>query len=812
MRSENRDPLIWLGDVERVSGTVLRVLASRPPWFLTLVRLADGKQTKLPGIFPSPGPSADLSFEGLHVRMARTSRGDSLHILPDQPDFRVVPGVFNDLGVADEVIFDSYGLPVTSAGLSDYLYDAIRGLDRNTAQLMTSELGPIQLLDALDNARPVFFLDTFRMEVSFAIGLLDTWRSKRDEHRAEIALRCLGLKAEHARTALLHAMSRAQQSGKPITPLGAACKIARYPYRLAALQGVGFKVADRAAGVMKAPLGDRDRILAAARHVLEDIAKSKGHTVVAAAHLVTSTIRLLEDENPSGRAPGQPLEPELVQNILLDSDPDRAGFVFPIGAHGGRSPVGLNDVCQAEAMIARRIGRMIRASKGEPVVQPPPMATLKAICGFTPDPKQIAAVELCLAERFSILHGGPGCGKTSVSKGVAHSAKAAGRRILLLSPTGRAAKRMAEAIGLPAQTVHSALEYGGPGQGFRRNAEHPLDADTILLDEAGMSDVTLFRDLLEAVRPDAQLILIGDQDQLPSVYAGAVLADLVNCGCVPVARLSRGFRTAATNPINPFARSVRNGDAQLPPASPSLRFDQLESDEMIVRRLLEELQKHINAGAPIDEIIVLAPMRRGLAGINHLNGAIQDLVNPRAKSRGLPVGWNEGFVAAPGDRVMWTSRDNDLGLVNSDTGIVTRVSQERRRLWADFGAGEMEVPGHKLKSMTLAYAVTVHKAQGSEYRHVLMPISPAHRAMTRRNLLYTGITRAKQTLWMGGDPSTFFGGVQECSDYDRQTMLRLYLRDQAVGMDQVARGVYEVRRTSDPIRPAETSMQMECPL
>ncbi len=389
--------------------------------------------------------------------------------------------------------------------------------------------------------------------------------------------------------------------------------------------------------------------------------------------------------------------------------------------------------------------------------------------GMQYDEIQGEAIRRAALAKVMILTGGPGTGKTTTTQGIIAAYRAYGLKILLAAPTGRAAKRMSEATGLEAKTIHRLLECK-PSEGYGKNEENPLEGDVLIVDECSMIDIIMMNSLLKAIPPGMRLILVGDIDQLPSVGAGNVLRDMIASGRFPVIRLTRIFRQALASRIIRNAHRINGG--QMPDLSngKDTDFFFLEREEPeaaaaeIVKLVKEKLPRYY--GMQPSMIQVLTPMQRGVAGATNLNLMLQEAINPQGE--GLR---RSGFIFRPGDRVMQIKNNYDKDVFNGDIGMIETVDLTDRTLSVAFDHRKIIYDATELDELVHAYATTIHKAQGSEYPIVVMPVLMTHFVMLQRNLIYTGITRAKKVLVMVGTRKALSYAVGNVTVTERNTML-----------------------------------------
>jgi len=388
-------------------------------------------------------------------------------------------------------------------------------------------------------------------------------------------------------------------------------------------------------------------------------------------------------------------------------------------------------------------------------------------------PAQRQAVQTALTRPVTVLTGGPGTGKTTTLRAIIRLLQAAGATFVLAAPTGRAAKRMSEVTGAGAKTIHRLLEVS-PGEGFtfKRNADNPLDADMVIVDEASMLDVLLTNHLLKAIPPGAHLLLVGDVDQLPSVGAGNVLRDIIDSGEVAVVQLQTIFRQAAGSYIITNAHRINQGQMPLFPrdANDFFLFPMEEVDaaaDMVVDLVARRIPRRF--GIPSDEIQVLTPMHRGPLGVAALNQRLQTLLNPPDARK--PERIQGGRVFRVGDRVMQIRNNYDLDVFNGDMGVITGIDGVMHTLTVTFDGRDVAYDWASLDELTHAWAISVHKSQGSEFRAVVMPVHTTHYIMLQRNLLYTGVTRAKELVVLVGTKRAIGIAVRNDKVAERNTAL-----------------------------------------
>jgi exodeoxyribonuclease V alpha subunit len=393
----------------------------------------------------------------------------------------------------------------------------------------------------------------------------------------------------------------------------------------------------------------------------------------------------------------------------------------------------------------------------------------------------MACSPLCISAGLIEPRGGPGVGKTTIVKAILRILAAKGTNILLCAPTGRAAKRMTEATGFEAKTIHRLLEVDPKGGGFKRGDDNPLDCDLLVVDETSMVDIMLMQALMKAVPDKTALLIVGDIDQLPSVGPGQVLADLIASGAVPVVRLTEVFRQAAQSRIITSAHRINQGlipDLRPPETESDFYFVQADDPEAAVGRIIELVKIRIPKRFgldPIRDIQVLCPMNRGGVGARSLNIELQAALNPAGDRKVERFGW----TFAPGDKVMQIENDYDKEVYNGDIGYIgyiDDVDPNEGEIVASFDGRSVTYRFGELDMLVPAYAATIHKSQGSEYPAVIIPVLTQHYAMLQRNLLYTGVTRGKRLVVLVGQKKAVAIAVNNVSGRRRWSKLAEWLR------------------------------------
>jgi exodeoxyribonuclease V alpha subunit len=420
---------------------------------------------------------------------------------------------------------------------------------------------------------------------------------------------------------------------------------------------------------------------------------------------------------------------------------------------GQTACVFLGGLYHAERTIAERLHRLINGTLPWPWIDPAKaLPWIEQKTGLSLAESQTAAVRLALLSKVMVITGGPGVGKTTIVNSILRILAAKGVELLLCAPTGRAAKRMKEATGFEAKTIHRLLEVDPKTGGFKRDGDNPLKGDVLVVDEASMVDVLLMQALVKAVPDNAALLIVGDIDQLPSVGPGQVLADIIASGSVPVVRLTEVFRQAAQSRIITNAHRINQGfmpELSAPEGASDFYFVSADDPETAVARIIELVKTRIPQRFGLDPILdiqVLCPMNRGGVGARSLNIELQKSLNPAGDRKVERFGWTFG----PGDKVMQIENDYDKEVYNGDIGYVDDVDPDEGELTASFDGRPVIYSFGELDRLVPAYAATIHKSQGSEYPAVVIPVMTQHYTMLQRNLLYTGVTRGKRLVVLVG--------------------------------------------------------------
>lgn len=534
----------------------------------------------------------------------------------------------------------------------------------------------------------------------------------------------------------------------------AAMVVERHPYRLALeVRGVGFKTADRIASTLGVRADHPERVQAGVVHCLGKLAEA-GHVCCPRAELGRASCELLGVELPHVEAGVDALW--AAERVVVENED-----VFLARYHKAES-----ELCSGLLRVLRRPSRELAGLREA-------VGHFERETGHTLSAGQRACLQQAGAHKVLVITGGPGVGKTTVVRAVLRAFEAAKLEVNLAAPTGRAAKRLGQATGRRATTLHRLLEFEPRAGRFKRDEQCPLSAQAVIVDEASMVDVELARSLVAALGDDARLVLVGDADQLPSVGPGSVLQDLIQSGRVPTARLSTIFRQGEGSSIVHNAHSILSGEKPITDASGSRRQEFFvverrdpERAAQLIGELVEQRIPSRFGFDPLDEVQVLSPMHRGGAGTQALNELLQRRLNPDGAQ--LEHGDSSFRV---GDKVMQLKNDYEKEVYNGDVGRIAGVDTEAHRMRVVFEGRSVSYAGRELDALVLAYAVSVHKSQGSEYPAVVLPLLTSHFPMLSRNLLYTAVTRAKRLCVLVADSRALELALAELGREARQTRL-----------------------------------------
>jgi exodeoxyribonuclease V alpha subunit len=629
-------------------------------------------------------------------------------------------------------------MPADIIGIEKYLGSGlVKGIGPKFAKLIVSHFG-LETFEVIDTEIDRL-LDVPGIGKGRVAKIKESWEKQKDVKDIMVFLQGHGVSSTYA--AKIY-----KQYGKDSIE-----KVQDNPYCLADdIWGIGFKTADGIAEKLGYEKNDLKRCRSGILYTLSKLSED-GHVYSEREQLVKSAKELLQaDEEHIVQAIDQMIEAE---DLILD---DEAIFLPPF--------------YYAEVGVANKIKRLLEDSSGTLFDGTLNIEEIVKQTSILYDDIQIAAIGQAVKSKFMVLTGGPGTGKTTTTLGIIAALESLGQSILLAAPTGRASKRMSEATGKEAKTIHRLLEYN-PAEGYGRNEENPLQGGVLIVDESSMIDVILMNSLLKAVPSQMKVILVGDIDQLPSVGAGNVLRDIIDSDVVPVVRLTRIFRQAQSSRIITNAHKINQG--VFPDISngkdADFFFIKQEDPELAAKEIVNIVKNRIPKAYhySTNDIQVLAPMQRSVVGATNLNIILQEAINPEGDS--LSRG---GFKYRKGDRIMQIRNNYDKEVFNGDIGYVKEVNLEERTLTAIYEGRPVEYEDSELDELTLAYATTIHKSQGSEYPVVVIPLLMTHFVMLQRNLIYTGITRAKKICIIVGTTKALAYSVHNMVVLKRNTKLK----------------------------------------
>ncbi len=652
--------------------------------------------------------------------------------------------------------------PETLLGIERYLGSGmIPGIGQELAKRLVARFG-VETLSVIERA-PQRLTEVDGIGPSRASSISKAWVEQHDIQDVMVFLRGHGVSTAYA-------VRIYRRYGAD-----AVAVVRRNPYRLAIdIWGIGFKIADGIARSLGIDQRAPERLEAGVLHVLDELTED-GHV-----------------HAPSDAVLGRAAELLAVESELIDQAVERllaSQLVVREVLSQGMPCLALVQMWESERDAAAAFARLADTAMAPwniDVVKG--LAWFEERAGLELAAQQRSAVAAAMADKCVVITGGPGVGKTTIVRAIVSLWAAKNRRIALAAPTGRAAKRLAESTGMAALTLHRLLEFQPKTGSFARNQEEPLEVDALVVDEVSMVDIDLFRSLCSALPPAAQLVLVGDVDQLPSVGPGAVLGDVIASGAATVVELTEIFRQAAASRIVVNAHRVNRGeppDLEAPPGGDPARSDfyfverddPVAARDMVVELVTDRMPSRFGLD-PLRDIQVLTPMHRGELGTMALNGVLQARLNPAGAGRGEVTRGER--VLRVGDKVMQVRNDYDKDVFNGDVGVVSGLRADEdgdRVLEVELGDGRrVEYGPADVDQLAHAYAISVHKSQGSEYPAVVLPLLTQHYLMLQRNLLYTAITRGKRLVVLVGSRRAVQMAVANRSAHARWTWLAQRIR------------------------------------
>lgn len=706
-------------DVVKIEGRVERLVYQDRNEVFRIIRVTtDNGVIAVVGMIPPVQVGQEVRAQGkweVHTRFGRQLKADSVEIV----------------------------LPNTTEGIERFLGNGlVPGIGPMTAKRIVETLGVETLRIIVDEPERLTGIPGLSNEK--AIELVELLRQQAGLGETFAFLHAIGLGPAMARRVLnewgRNTMKRVQAN----------------PYDLVEIPGIGFSMADACARSLGIPQDSPFRMRAAVLHWLSSLA-SQGHVYVQHDELVWELYRRL------GLA-----TTDLLRDAVRDLAAQKRVQVEGAGTDARVFIAGLHFMeCDAAKRLTALANREASVHwKGTEIETT--IASVERELSVTLAPHQRDAVQHAVTDKVIVVTGGPGTGKTTIIRAIVRLLARARYRFALAAPTGRAARRMREATGSEASTIHRLLDFDPQTGDFKRNQENPLDVDWLIIDESSMLDISLCRHVLAALRPESHLVLVGDADQLPSVGPGSVLADVIRSGLVPVVCLTEIFRQAAASGIVVNAHRVNHG--QMPGGEWEDFFTIVCSDpEEIQDTIVDLVARRIPAKfslSPLSDIQVLAPMRKGELGTKELNEALQVRLN----AEGAPLG-SGGRSFRLGDRVMQIVNNYTLDVMNGEVGVIEQADMEDDSIFIRFDERLIRYQKKDLDSLELAYACTIHKFQGSECPAVVIPIHTQHYVMLRRNLLYTGITRGKRLVLLIGNEEALATAIRESRAERRNTRL-----------------------------------------
>jgi exodeoxyribonuclease V alpha subunit len=657
-----------------------------------------------------------------------TAVGNLLGVQPGE-NLRLDGSWINDPKYGRQFRVSSYAtvVPATLTGIEKYLGSGlIRGIGKVMASRLVATFG-METLDVIEN-HPERLTEAEGIGPKRRKEIVRSWAEQREIKEVMIFLQSHGVSTHYA-------IKIYKAYGAQATEL-----VRQNPYRLATdIHGIGFKSADQIASALGIPPDAPQRIEAGTLYLL-DQASGRGHLYLPRQALIEEAGKLLGATAPQVETAIAALAE--IEQIVLEPALETA-----------ETAIYLKSLHAAEAGVAARVRTLL--------IQPmlPMEIDLDRALDWFEKVEKIAlarqqrqAIRAGLTRKMLVITGGPGTGKTTLVRGIVKILEKKRQRVLLAAPTGRAAKRLAEATGAEATTLHRLLEFNPQTRQFDRNREHPLSCDLLIVDEASMLDTVLAHHVLRAVPDHGRLILVGDVDQLPSVGPGKVLADLIRSEAVEVVRLTEIFRQAERSLIVVNAHRVNQGEMPILESVDSdgdFFFIERGQPEEVLETIAQLVSKRIPGKFglnPVDQIQVLTPMNRGPLGTDNLNAVLRDLLNPEGAmvTRG-------GHSLRVGDKVMQVRNNYDLEVFNGDIGRVRAIDEVAQIVTVTVDGREVAYDFSMIDELTLAYACSIHKSQGSEYPCVVIPLHTTHYMMLQRNLFYTALTRAKRLAILVGE-------------------------------------------------------------
>lgn len=636
-------------------------------------------------------------------------------------------------------------MPDTVYGIRKYLGSGlIKGVGQVTADKIVNKFGE-ETPDIIEN-HPERLKEIPRLSQKTIDLLVESWNEQKHMFDIMVFLKSFDIST-------LYAVKIYKLYGNEAISI-----LKENPYRLITdIDGIGFIKADTIALRMGYDMTSAKRQEAGIVYTLSQYAE-EGNTYCTKTFLSPEVANLLS------------LQPSLIDGTIDD-------MIEKEELVNEDNKIFLPFYYKAEKSIAEKLYELIISYKEKEVINDLQINDIENVLGIEYNEEQREAIKTALYNNVMVLTGGPGTGKTTVTKGIITAFRLMNKQILLAAPTGKAADRMSDATGGEAKTIHRLLGYN-PTRGYLYNEDFPLCGDVLILDETSMINVQLMYTLLKAVPIEMKLVLIGDVDQLPCIGAGNILSDLIKSGKVPVVKLEKIFRQAASSKIITTAHAINHGEIPvLKNEKDSDLFFMTDSDDESIADTISDLVlnrlPHKYNIKPT-EIQVLTPMKKGVLGTKNLNDTLQEVIN---KNGGNEIKYGD-TIFRENDKVMQIKNNYEKGVFNGDSGFIQKINKELKIVTVIFRKQVVDYDFGELDELMLAYAVTVHKSQGSEYPIVVMPLTKAHYMMMKRNLIYTGITRAKSLCVLIGQKQTLYMGINNIDTTKRNTYLKEFLNNE----------------------------------
>ena len=707
--------------IEELEGVVESLLYSSDETGYSVVRLRSGGQLLTAvGNLTAPVPGERVRLKGRWTNHPRFGRQFSVEE------------------------YESHA-PATVEGIERYLGSGlIPGIGAELARRIVKVFGQ-QTLEVLDH-RPQRLTEVEGIGRKRIASIKAAWKQQREIRKVMIFLQ------SHGTGPALAAKIYKRYGDRSIAV------VQENPYRLALdMFGVGFLTADRIARAIGIRADSPSRAQAGVLHTLEECSL-EGHLYYPHGALIQRSQKLLGIDREIITAAVDVLGRE--GKLIIEDQPDPA--VYLPAYYQAETGIAL---LLSQLQAAAHAGRRVDTEKAIPWVQQRMDIVLAD--------KQLQALETALTSKITVITGGPGTGKTTIIRALLYVLQRTGVRFLQAAPTGRAAKRMQEAGGCEAKTIHRLLEYSPREGEFKRNQTNPLECQCLILDEVSMIDALLMYHLLKALPPSSALVLVGDADQLPSVGPGCVLNDIIRSARVPVVELNKIFRQAEASEIIVNAHRINDGLMPVQHDEGEFYFIKQEDPEEVVRLILKLCHERIPARFgldPVNDIQVLSPMHRGPAGVSNLNRVLQETLNPGT----LELAHGERRLRR-GDKVMQIRNNYEKEVFNGDIGRVESIDPEARVALVRYEDRRVGYEATELDEIILAYAISVHKSQGSEFPAVIVPVLTQHYLLLQRNLLYTAVTRGKQLVILIGTKKALAIALKNVDTRERYSGLRARL-------------------------------------